>query len=461
MKRVDFAGTGRLAYTRQALTDLDCQILIRPDDLTPSAEQVLIGEFLTTGNKRGWSLRIKTSGVASYRFSNDGTASIVKDSTVTIGSAGYVDGDKFWLRVTHDVNNGAAGYDVKFYTSDDGVEWTQLGATVTTATATSIFSDAANVITMGGEGTAATYTGDFYKVRVYSVIGGSTNLVDPDPWDWSSATYGTSGYTIITPTLDATEQDVWPTRVLLTAGNLEAITDNPDVLTIYRQDASGERTLVRGIEDVTADDVNVVRVDAELPFGVPITYVLSLNDGEEEYTDGPMTVELVGGKIAITDAITGEAAEVVIHTWPQKVRARQGSVYAVGGRNVAVSGPRGGFSSVVEIVTETDSARENFDSLLQNATSGVLQLRRSVSNTAIDCYFYVTQDTENRFSADGSDERRFWDLDIVETEPWASTLEASGFTLQDIADAYTGQTLADLSSDFSTLLDIAQGDFGV
>jgi hypothetical protein len=38
-------------------------------------------------------------------------------------------------------------------------------------------------------------------------------------------------------------------------------------------------------------------------------------------------------------------------------------------------------------------------------------------------------------------------------------LLSRGYTLQDVADAYTGLTLADLAGDYATLLLLAQGDF--
>lgn len=47
-------------------------------------------------------------------------------STATLASAGYSPGDWFYLRVTYDVTAKVA----TFYTSDDGVTWTQLGSTV-------------------------------------------------------------------------------------------------------------------------------------------------------------------------------------------------------------------------------------------------------------------------------------------------------------------------------------------
>jgi hypothetical protein len=44
-----------------------------------------------------------------------------------------------WVRVTLDVDNGSTQHEVKFFLSDDGTNWTQLGSTVTTAGTTSIW----------------------------------------------------------------------------------------------------------------------------------------------------------------------------------------------------------------------------------------------------------------------------------------------------------------------------------
>jgi hypothetical protein len=456
MKHVSFTGAGRLSHTRQALTDLDVQVLIRPDDLTPSSNQIIVGEYLTTGNKRGWFLRLDTGGTVRLQWSTNGTATSAADSTATLASTGLTDGSKFWLRATLDVNVGGTNKEARFYTSDDGITWTQLGATVNTATTTSIYSDAANVITMAGEGTAASYTGKFYEVRLYSAIGGSTNLVDPDPWDWSTATYGATGTSVVTPALAAVEQDAWPPRVALTGTSIE--TD--DVVTLYRVSGS-TRTAVRGAVGVTAGDTAIVRIDAELPFGTPLSYVMDLN-GEEEYATSPMTVTLVGGKVAVSDAITGAAAEVVITSWPEKRTARPSTTFVVGGRNVAVVGQRPGFTASIEFETDTDAARENFETLLTTATSGILQIRQDGEYGGVDCYICVLSDTEaRRDETDGTDERRRWVLEAVEVEAWAADVAAAGFTWQDLIDAYTGLTWQDLIDDHDTWLDVAQAEFGV
>jgi hypothetical protein len=56
-----------------------------------------------------------------------------------------VNGEYKYLRFTLDVDNGAGGHDVKFYTSDDGLNWPQLGATKTGAGITSVYDNTSPV----------------------------------------------------------------------------------------------------------------------------------------------------------------------------------------------------------------------------------------------------------------------------------------------------------------------------
>lgn len=254
--------------------------------------------------------------------------------------------------------------------------------------------------------------------------------------------------------VSTTVQDVYPPRVQVSVTGLSV----SDLVTVYRS-ALGVRTPVRAMTGVEATDTSLVKVDAEFPFGVPITYVADVDGAETSAT--PLTVDLPGGKAVLSDAITGVAAEVVVTAWPEKRRERRSTAYPVGGRTVVVSGQRGGATGSVEVYTETDSARESLDDLLASTTSGVLLLRGPDASAygGVDTYLAVLADTEQRFSQDGTDERRRWVLEVVEVAAWAASFEARGFTYQDVADAYTGLTYADAAADYATYLAAIQGDY--
>jgi hypothetical protein len=81
-----------------------------------------------------------------------------------------------WLRATLDVDDGAGNCIVKFYTGDDGTNWTQLGTTVTTAGTASIF-DSTAVLETGslGVGTANLLNGTVYRAIVQSAYDTADN----------------------------------------------------------------------------------------------------------------------------------------------------------------------------------------------------------------------------------------------------------------------------------------------
>lgn len=248
-------------------------------------------------------------------------------------------------------------------------------------------------------------------------------------------------------------QDVWPTRVLVSVTGILP----GDPVAIYRV-VGGERTLIQGGQTDAATDVAFLRVDAQLPFGIPVAYLAEINGGET--TTSTTTYTLVGGNVAVTDAITGLGAEVLIGAWPEKVYDPQATVFRAGGRNIVVSGGGlGQFESDVEIPTLTTAAAEQLRLVFDQATQGIVQVRQPGGYDDVDCYVAITAYRSRRWSQEGQDQKRLHIVHLVEADGWAAALQASGFTYQDVADTYAGLTYADLAADFPTYLALAQGDF--
>lgn len=167
--------------------DIDIRIDLQPYSWRPTTGQdlLLASKYLTGGDQRSWILWVPPTGVARFRWSPNGTlaSAITISSTVAIPD----DGARRAVRVTLDVNNGAAGNDVKFYTAPTiAGSWTQLGATVTTAGVTSIFSGTAQVeVGSGGFGIDPLAPGEpplnaeVYGFQVLSGIDGSA-VANPD-----------------------------------------------------------------------------------------------------------------------------------------------------------------------------------------------------------------------------------------------------------------------------------------
>jgi hypothetical protein len=256
------------------------------------------------------------------------------------------------------------------------------------------------------------------------------------------------------PTITATDvAGSWPPRKQLTIAGL-----TPPVFITVNRIVGGARTPLRGLNNDFVSSSTTVVVDSELPFGLPVTYELVIG-GDVEDTDGPATTVLTGGKVALTDAITALAAEVVILAHDDLVHDAEGTVFQVDGRNYVVSDRIGQPTATWELYTESTTAHDNLMTLLAECTTGVFQMRQPGGYVGVDGYYAPLTVAVRRFSQDGSDERRITAVRMAQTSAWFEELLARGYTLQDVADAYTGLTLADLAGDYATLLLLAQGDF--
>jgi hypothetical protein len=255
-------------------------------------------------------------------------------------------------------------------------------------------------------------------------------------------------------TITATDvTSVWPPRKELTVAGLSGAS-----FVQINRIVGGARTAVRGADDVFVGTTTLVLVDAELPFGVPVTYELIEADVVQD-TDGPSTTTLPGGKVALTDAITALSAEVVVLAHDDLLQDASATVFAVDGRNYVVTDPLAEWTATWEFYTETTTAKEDLDILLEQCTTGIFQMRQPGGYDGVDAYVAPLQVNTRRFSQDGSDERRVTAVRLAQCSGWAPQLEARGFTLGDIGAAYTGQTLTDLAADYASLLLLAQGDF--
>lgn len=254
--------------------------------------------------------------------------------------------------------------------------------------------------------------------------------------------------------LTAVAQDSYPPRVLVTLNGIAA----GDAVAVYRV-VGNQRTALRAGSGTATDSAFLV-IDAELPFGVPVHYEADVNN-VVSYATTDVTYTLPGGKNAVTDAVSGLAAEVVIQDWPSVRRERRSSVFKTrDGRNVVVSGSLGQFTSTLVLYTETTASAANLESVLEDATEGVIQIRQGTGATDIDSYLAVLAVERERFDpTDGLNQRRLWSLDVAETESWSPALAAAGYTYGNLKTSYTGLTYANLLADYPTYLAVRQGEY--
>lgn len=152
--------------------DIDIRVKVALDDWTPTNNNNLISKNDT--NNYSYNFGIIASGVSGrlyFSWTTNGTTDFNIASSVATGIA---DGTTKWVRVTFDVNNGAGGRTAIFYTSDDGMNWTQLGTTVTQAGTTSLFSGS-GVLRIGSFSATGTTTtkGNIYAASIRDGINGT------------------------------------------------------------------------------------------------------------------------------------------------------------------------------------------------------------------------------------------------------------------------------------------------
>ncbi|WP_328620729.1 hypothetical protein [Streptomyces sp. NBC_00354] len=155
--------------------DIDVRADLRPDvwasNVTNSYWEVM-AKYTTTGNQRSWGLLVRDTGVLQVRWSADGTNVLLAESTVAVSFRGRQRGA---IRATLDVNNGAGGWTVVFYTAATlAGTWVQLGDPVTGVGVTSIFNSTAalqvgDISSLGFANVARR----FYAAEVRNGIGGS------------------------------------------------------------------------------------------------------------------------------------------------------------------------------------------------------------------------------------------------------------------------------------------------
>ena len=154
--------------------DIDLRIFLAADDWTPSStNRILVAKWTAIQGNQSYRLDLLSNGIFRFFWTEDGSTSLNASSTVAPTIA---DGEPLWVRATLDVDNGASGRDIQFFTSTDGTNWTQLGTTVTQAGTTSIYSGAA-VCSIGAIANGSfIHAMKIYKTQVLDGINGTTVL---------------------------------------------------------------------------------------------------------------------------------------------------------------------------------------------------------------------------------------------------------------------------------------------
>lgn len=157
------------------LGDIDLRINFSLDAFPVAADTQLMTKYGSAGN-RGWNLYIAASGKLVLLWSADGTAYANAISSVNLPGTADV---AMWVRCTRSASTGS----VMFYTSTDGVTWTQLGTTQS-STPCAIFATTQNVL-IGSYSSGM--VGKVYEARALAGIGDQDGIDTlpryPDAWN--------------------------------------------------------------------------------------------------------------------------------------------------------------------------------------------------------------------------------------------------------------------------------------
>lgn len=136
--------------------DFDLRLDLALEDWSES--QMLALRYVPSANDC-WALEI-LDGVPTFLWSPDGTFASRITQTATAAVQAY-NGQRLALRVTLDINNGAGGYELRFYTGRtvNDTEWALLGDPVTGGATTSVFAGSAYMEFGGGFAFNATPAG--------------------------------------------------------------------------------------------------------------------------------------------------------------------------------------------------------------------------------------------------------------------------------------------------------------
>jgi len=176
----DGTGTSVLTTPTQTafnVTDLDVRLDIALESW--ETQQALASRYTASGNNRSWGIYLGGTGQLGLVWSATGSS-----TTITQFSTDPVpayNGQRIAVRVTLDVNNGASGYTLKFYTGrtvdDEEHEWTQLGDAITGGSTTAVFAASSQIEFGDVSGLALNcLTGKGYAIKLMTSIGGNTAM---------------------------------------------------------------------------------------------------------------------------------------------------------------------------------------------------------------------------------------------------------------------------------------------
>ncbi len=181
--------------------DIDVRARAAAVDWTSAGSGSFMAKRVDGGSQQSWDFAHTTTGALTFGWSLTGSGMAYATSSVVTG---FADGAVHYVRATRSAATG----DIKFYTSPDGVVWTQLGATRTSTVGALFDSNAAIEVGAHRVANGSLFVGTIYRAQLLNGIDGPV-VVDFNPAShvsgatWASETgevWTTNGNALISAT---------------------------------------------------------------------------------------------------------------------------------------------------------------------------------------------------------------------------------------------------------------------
>ncbi|MDG9703821.1 hypothetical protein [Streptomyces sp. DH37] len=222
------------------------------------------------------------------------------------------------------------------------------------------------------------------------------------------------------------------------------------LMTLWRVDEAGLRTLVRGpdglMQDVAVSSDMMIVEDYEAPLGRPVSYYVEfVNASTGAYAGGRTTDTATinpgdGNLIWLKDpGMPHRNIRLRAHKPPDWARSIETGEYRIRGRRnpVVHSEVRAGLRGTLSVWTEDDEQREALHWILDSGNT--LLWQAAPGHGVADMYVAVGEVTEARRIADARDTYRLWDLPLTEVDMPAAVGVAgtAGRSWQDVLSENT------------------------
>lgn len=173
-------GTGVKALNSGGLSlkDKDFEIIVHVAPVSWTTGGIVVSKF-DGMNPREWIFNVGgPSSNMIFTYTMDGSTLL---SAASSAIPGVVDGEDMYLKMSVDIDNGSTQHAFNFYKSTDGLNWTQVGTTVTKENVLSMYETTA-LVEFGGRSGFATgmFNGKIYDVQILEGLTNQKALLHMD-----------------------------------------------------------------------------------------------------------------------------------------------------------------------------------------------------------------------------------------------------------------------------------------